>query len=64
MTKEDDAWFNADDKASELERQAGIAEPSQTVSSFLLSIILPCLAVGVLLIATLWGLIYKFHLLG
>ncbi|GBR08380.1 MULTISPECIES: hypothetical protein [Asaia] len=64
MTREDDAWFNADETANEMEEQAGIAEPAQTVSSFLFSIILPCLVVGVLLIVTLWWLIDRFHLLG
>lgn len=64
MTKDDDAWFNVDETANEMEKQAGIAEPPQTVSSFLLSIILPCLIVGALLIFTLWWLIGRFHLLG
>ncbi|GBQ96763.1 hypothetical protein ACFFGF_13495 [Asaia lannensis] len=64
MTKQDDAWFDADKEASKLERQAGIAEPAQTTRGFLWSIVLPCIAMGVFLICALWLLISYFHLLG
>lgn len=64
MSKEDDAWFGVDDQASALERQAGIAEPAQTARGFLLSIVLPCIALAVFLLVTLWSVISYFHLLG
>ncbi|MDL2170045.1 MULTISPECIES: hypothetical protein [Asaia] len=64
MSKEDDAWCNIDEQASALERQAGIAEPAQTVRSFLWSIVLPTIAMGVFLLGALWAIISWFHLLG
>lgn len=64
MTKQDDAWFDVDEEASKLERQAGIAEPPQTTRGFLWSIVLPGIAMGIFLLFALWQLISYFHLLG
>jgi len=64
VTRDDDAWFNTDEKANEIERRAGIAEPRQVRGSVLRSIILPCLVFGVFLILVFWWIIQSFHLLG
>ncbi|GBQ92547.1 hypothetical protein [Asaia krungthepensis] len=64
MTKEDDAWFTIDEQVNALERQAGIAEPAQTMRGFLLSIVLPCIAMGIFLLGALWAIIVYFRLLG
>lgn len=44
----------ADARADQLFQQAGIAEPAEPKGSFLLTILLPVLIAGALLIAGLW----------
>ncbi|GBQ15846.1 hypothetical protein [Swaminathania salitolerans] len=71
MTQEDNSWFDADKTTARLEREAGIGEADtavpqkqHTMREVVVSLVLPCILIGVVLIALLWGVIFWFRLLG
>ncbi|GAN67617.1 hypothetical protein [Acetobacter orleanensis] len=53
-TEESPEDAEADARADQIFQQTGIAEPAEPKGSFLLTVVLPVLIAGVLLIAGLW----------